>query len=102
MIHFERKDNKYMIGDTELPTKLLMQYDHEIDGDDGVILSFLEVGLTVWKYPTQMHAKARVGGIEKTIKEFTVFGGTLCARFKGSNIPHSIDCIRPVILTPSV
>jgi hypothetical protein len=96
-------DKKYMIGNSELPTNVLLEYPHTIKGDEGRILVGLKVGQRVIKYPTQIHANRNLLGEEKTITEFVVFGGVICARFEGSNAPHWIDCIRPLVFdTPSV
>lgn len=85
-----------MIGETELPTEILLQYHHNIEGDKGEILLPYNIGDTVIRYPSILHRAASSGGEEKVISEFTVFGGNLCCRFKGSNVPHWIDCVRPV------
>ena len=85
-----------MIGSTELPTEILLQYPHEIEGDKGEILLPYKVGDRVIRYPSTLERAALQNGAEKTISEFTVFGNCICCRFEGSNVPHSIDCVSPI------
>jgi len=96
MIKFELKNKAYMIGSTELTTDILLQYPHEVEGENGEILLPYSVGDRVNKYPSSLERAAIVNGEEKVISGFTVFGGTLCCRFDGSNIPHAIDCVSPI------
>jgi hypothetical protein len=94
MINFQLIDKKYMIGNTELPISLLMKYPHTIKGNKGKINVNLSVNDSAVKYSTTVHAEKGIGGENKVISEFCVFGGAICARFKGSNVPHWIDCIK--------
>lgn len=96
MIKFELKNNAYMIGSSELTTDILLQYPHEIQGENGEILLPYSVGDRVIKYPSSLDRAALANGEEKVISEFTVFGGTLCCQFNRSNIPHAIDCVSPI------
>lgn len=85
-----------MIGATELPTEILLQYPHEIEGDKGEIMLPYKVGDKVIYYPSTLERAALQNGVQRVISEFTVFGGRLCCRFEGSNVPYSIDCVSPV------
>ena len=96
MIEFQLIDKKYMIGNTELPVKELLSYGHSIDNTVGRIDVPYEVGDEVWRWPSCLDRAALRGGTKRVIKEFTVFGGCLCVRFEGSNVPHSIECISPI------
>ena len=96
MIKFQLKKQAYMIGETELPTEILLQYPHEIEGDEGKIMLPYKVGDRVIRYPSTLERAALQNGVEKIISEFTVFGSRLCCRFEGSNVPHSIDCVSPI------
>ncbi len=96
MIKFELKNNAYMIGSAELTTEILLQYPHEIEGDEGKIILPYEVGDKVIYYPSTLERAALQNGVQKVISEFTVFGSRLCCRFKGSNVPYSIDCVSPI------
>lgn len=96
MIKFKLKDKKYMVGNTELPETELLSYAHSIEGTQGVIDLPYSIGDEVWRWSSVFHRKELKGGVKKTIAEFTVFCESLCVRFKGSNVPHSIECISPI------
>jgi hypothetical protein len=96
MINFRLEEKEYRIGNTILPVEELLHYSHIIDGNNGVIELPYSVGDEVIRYPDTLSRAANQNGIRKKIKEFTVFGGKLCVRFEGSNVPHSIECISPI------
>lgn len=100
MIHFRLENKKYLLDSngSELSTEELCRYDHTIEDDKGVIRAGFGIGDRVYKHPDTFQKKEglinhfdlhRIG----TITSFTVFGGALCARFEGTNVPHSIDCL---------
>jgi len=96
MIHFKLEDQKYMIGVTELPTDLLLKYPHEIEGQGGFLDIPYTIGDEVWRYQSVAHRYTDDQGQRRKISEFLVFGGVLCCRFVGSQVPHAIDCVEPI------
>jgi hypothetical protein len=55
---------------------------------------------TVRVFESTLHKKINCQhSPKKTISEFVKFGGIDCVRFRGSNIPHAIDCIGKLVPT---
>jgi hypothetical protein len=94
MIYFQRINNRYQLDDgTELPTNELLKFAHEIDGDDGAIFVNLKRGDKVYKHPSTLELDVHSDLPTGIISRFTVFGGTLCARFEETNVPHDVRCL---------
>lgn len=95
MINFRLENKEYMIGNTVLPVKELLSYPHEINGDKGFIDIPYGVGDKVIRYASTLSRKALIGGQKRTIKSFTVVGGSLCVMFEEGGGAHSVECIAP-------
>jgi len=93
MIHFKLENQKYMIGATELPVDIILKHPHEIEGDAGFLDLPYNVGDVVRIYPSIAHRYTEDQGQIRKISEFLVFGGVLCCRFVGSQVPHALDCV---------
>lgn len=93
-LKFIRKDGEYYLNGDVLPINEILKYPHSIEGDEGIL--FLPFGINehVFKFKST-HCFKNESSIEQ-INEFTMFGGVLCARFKGSNVPHQLDAIKPL------
>lgn len=96
MIPFQIQHSGYWVGGTPLPLDELVSYPHEIEGDRGYINLPISIGDEVMCYPSTLDRAAESNGKKVIISGFCVFGEKLCARFEGSAVPYSVECISPV------